>query len=572
MASAGGMRPLVRKDVESLASKATGSRALAGMYLVLPKDEEHPDVVSVAAAFLVYVRSGGFMVVVPPDEGVRLALARLEDPVSDAPVALHSGEVALESSRGRSVGVGDVELVDLPWDAVGGFISAGSLRGAALREAQVVAFHTTGGDSGGYRPAKEAVQTLADGWIVEGLDNDAAQDYVTGEELSDPELQIATPQASGAQVLHDNEVAQLKQRIAELESAAASRPPMVAASAALKASPKAGQLFAPMQGAAQSSLTAADWSKLQMLAGSPPPRVGVGEKRRGRVPDTVRELEGAFANLEKEAEDPDEVPDLLAVLKEESTDPVHKLLAVQLRQNQALLEKLVGQKHSDPVLGALTGGETSSGSSSGVKGCLARDAFIKAMQDLPKVVRVTRQQALKELGMGEDREDGSILRRYMERKVPLADHRLLSYMAAMLAECWSVGYQSQNVELLGMTAKMFYFVEQCAIDGGKCQLAWLLTGFQEPAFHLLTNQRRQTGLQPFARLCSPAWIAANISYIKDLDYLESRMQSMPRHSNGVLGALFLQRKPSDVQVVILVLFMPGQLEAQCFQLSAMSSC
>ena len=206
MASTGGMRPLVRKDVESLASKATGSRALAGMYLVLPKDEEHPDVVSVAAAFLVYVRSGGFMVVVPPDE-VRVALARLEDPASDSPVALHSGEVALESSRGRSVGVGDVELVDLPWDAAGGFISSGSLRGAALREAQVVAFHTTGGDSGGYRPAKEAVQTLADGWIVEGLDNDAAQDYVTGEELSDPELQIASPQASGAQVLHDNEVA-----------------------------------------------------------------------------------------------------------------------------------------------------------------------------------------------------------------------------------------------------------------------------------------------------------------------------------------------------------------------------
>ena len=174
-------------------------------------------------------------------------------------------------------------------------------------------------------------------------------------------------------VQHDNEVAQLKQRIAELESAAANRTRMVAGSAALKASRKAGQLFAPMQGAAQSSLTAAaDWSKLQMLAGSPPPRVGVGEKRRGRVPDTVRELEGAFANLEKEAEDPDEVPDLLAVLKEESTDPVHKLLAVQLRQNQALLEKLVGQKHSDPVLGALTGGETSSGSSS----CLAHDAFI----------------------------------------------------------------------------------------------------------------------------------------------------------------------------------------------------
>ena len=369
--------------MESLASKATGSRALAGMYLVLPKDEEHPDVVVVAAAFLVYVRSGGFMVVVPPDEGVRLALARLEDPVSDAPVALHSGEVALESSRGRSVGVGDVELVDLPWtQSVASFQQAlfvvqlygrlkwllSILRGATqvaivLRRKPFRLWPMDGQRRGPRLCHRGRAQRSR-----------ASDCYSSGIGCSG-----ATRQRGGSVEAEDSRV-----------GISGSKPP--SASAALKASPKAGQLFAPMQGAVQSSLTAADWSKLQMLAGSPPPRVGVGEKRRGRVSDTVRELEGAFANLEKEAEDPDEVPDLLAVLKEESTDPVHKLLAVQLRQNQALLEKLVGQKHSDPVLGALTGGETSSGSSSGVKGCLAPDAFIKAMQDLPKVVRVMRQQ------------------------------------------------------------------------------------------------------------------------------------------------------------------------------------
>ena len=525
--ASGGMRPLTRQDVELLAQKAMVGRALSGMFLPLPRDEDHPDVVVVASVFLVYVRTGGFMVVVPPQEKVRSVLGRLEDPSAEIPMALHSGEVPLETTRGRGVGDGAVELVDLPWEAVVGFVSTGSLRGAALRDAQVVAFHNTNGESGGLRPVKAGVQALADAWILEGLDDEAAQDYVTGEELSEQEeLQPVTPQALGAAAKAEDEVLRLQQRVAELEAAAATRLTVADPSSALKARPKAGPLFAPNGVQPQSSLSAADWSKLQTLAGSPPPRVGAGEKRRGKVPNIVNDLEGAFASLEKEAEEPEEVPNLLEALKQEGSDPVHRLLAVQLQQNQALLEKLVGQKPVDPVLGVLAGGEGSTSSSSGVKGCLARDAFIKAMNDLPKVVRVTRVQALKELGMGEDREDGSVLRRYMERKVPLADHRLLAYFAAMLAECWSVGYQTQNVELLGMTAKMFYFVEQCAIDGGKCQLAWLLTGFQEPSFHLLTSQKRQTGLQPFARLCSPAWVAANISYLKDLDYMETRMQSL----------------------------------------------
>ena len=102
-------------------------------------------------------------------------------------MALHSGEVPLETTRGRGVGDGAVELVDLPWEAVVGFVSTGSLRGAALRDAHVVAFHNTNGESGGLRPVKAGVQALADAWILEGLDDEAAQDYVTGEELSSTE-------------------------------------------------------------------------------------------------------------------------------------------------------------------------------------------------------------------------------------------------------------------------------------------------------------------------------------------------------------------------------------------------
>ena len=73
----GGMRPLTRQDVELLAQKAMVGRALSGMFLPLPRDEDHPDVVVVASVFLVYVRTGGFMVVVPPQEKVRSVLGRL---------------------------------------------------------------------------------------------------------------------------------------------------------------------------------------------------------------------------------------------------------------------------------------------------------------------------------------------------------------------------------------------------------------------------------------------------------------------------------------------------------------
>ena len=54
---------------------------------------------------------------------------------------------------------------------------------------------------------------------------------------------------------------------------------------------------------------------------------------------------------------------------------------VQMQQNQVLLQKLVGNKSSDPVLGALQGGglDSGSGSSSGVKGCMAREAFLRAV-------------------------------------------------------------------------------------------------------------------------------------------------------------------------------------------------
>ena len=103
-------------------------------------------------------------------------------------------------------------------------------------------------------------------------------------------------------------------------------------------------------------------------------------------------------------------------------------------------------------------------------------------------------------------------RRYLERRVPLAENRQLTYMSFMLAEAWAAGYESSNVELQGWVCKMLIVIEQICLDGGRMNLAWLLSGQQDPPFHLLTQNRRRPGLQPFSRLASPSWISANLAY------------------------------------------------------------
>lgn len=88
-----------------------------------------------------------------------------------------------------------------------------------------------------------------------------------------------------------------------------------------------------------------------------------------------------------------------------------------------------------------------------------------------------------------------------------------------------MGSASQNTELLGVTARMLFFLEQCAIDSGKSQFAWLLCGWAEPPMHLMVNHRHRPGLQPFSRLCSPAWVSGNLAYLRDLDYMEARVSA-----------------------------------------------
>lgn len=129
---------------------------------------------------------------------------------------------------------------------------------------------------------------------------------------------------------------------------------------------------------------------------------------------------------------------------------------------------------------------------------------------------------MKELGVPLSRETGNLMRKYVERRIPLQEYKLLTQMAFLVADAWATGFDSQNAEMLGALSKMMYFIEQTALDSGRTEVSWLLTGLQEPPFQILVSSRRRSNMQQFCRLCSPSWVAANLAFIKDCDYMESR--------------------------------------------------
>lgn len=513
--------PLFEGGIRDLVTQAANSRSLPPVFLQTGETEGAES--KVLQCFIVYVRTGGFMIVAPPDGDPQGILEQMPQTMIEPPAYSH-GEVIIETSRGRALGPGPVVLIDLPWPFAAEFHTVSRIT-TALREKLVTFRHS---DIDG-RPVRAGTLELADAWI-ESMDPATGQDYLTGEELI-PEPSVRGPSTPGAQPNGGApDVAALQRRIAELEDSL-----QAAQQASQLVQPKAAALGsrAPVlfnQKESEQPMSAQDWGRLQLLAGSPPPRVGMTDRRRAVAPAKPAPADNMLLEVQREAaEDEGEDPSnaMLSELVQSSSDPMHKLLALQMQQNQALLMKLAGPR--DPVLGALAGGSDNAGGSSsggGVKGCLAREAFIRAVADHTKVANSARVNALRELGMDPSRESGSLIKKYMERRMPLKDHRLLTYFTAMIAEAWSVGYDSGNTEMLGLLARMLFFCEQVAIDQGRTTMGWMLTGWQEPPFHLLTGSGKHPGLQPHSRLCNAAWVSANIAYLRDMDFLESKLQTL----------------------------------------------
>ena len=132
----------------------------------------------------------------------------------------------------------------------------------------------------------------------------------------------------------------------------------------------------------------------------------------------------AFAHAEAEVEAGEEVSQVLNA----SSDPLHQLLALQMKQTAALMQKLAPPTR-DPVFAAL--GSEGGSSQSGVKGCVARDAYLRTMEDVKGTGRSIASNAAVDLGLPADQVNSCLMRSYVEKRMPLGDQRQLTYLGSV---------------------------------------------------------------------------------------------------------------------------------------------
>ncbi|CAJ1453860.1 unnamed protein product [Effrenium voratum] len=472
-----------------------------------------------AVAYLLRCRAGGFMVLLPDDPKVLGTLRDFVPEEDEAAAAMEPTMVQMESSRGRAVGELRVLMADLPWGYLCLFRRAAALRNSPI---QLVRLEVAGAAC---RPQSQSALEAAEKWIAEVLDLDTAAEYQTGVEDADEGGLVDEEDELVPNDPVNPTVQALLERISRLEGALQSRAEETVAPAAPLTGgggPAPRMLFSSQS----QPLTPGELSKLKAAAGPPPGRIGRFERfaapAERPTPSATAFAEAQF-EVAEDAENLNLPTDSGAV-----TDPIHKMLLLQMQQTNALVQQLL-QRPSDPFHGLLTGADSASGSSGGgvtVKGYAAREVFLRQLEDEAKVVEVVRKNARNELGVSEDREEPSLMRQYVEQRMALGDHKTLTQFGVILAWGWEQADRTKNTQMLSFIARALVYVEQATLDQGRTALAWLMTGLAEPNYQQLAINRRRPGLTPFARLPAPAWVAANVSFLKDIDTFESRLRQI----------------------------------------------
>ena len=235
------------------------------------------------------------------------------------------------------------------------------------------------------RPRRSSALEAAEAWITGVMDDDTAGDYATGEE-GEAEM-IPDVLASPSVAPETSELEFLRQRVAELEKrqsrAEATKGVSASTPPATPGPTSQGLLFG---GNRALSGDRAALEKLKQLAGAAPTRLGAHERdARARRPEQI--LEALQQEEGLEAVEPGEMDESLQKLEEELTDPIQKLLLLQMKQLQMMSQQQSIRKGTDPIQQALGGGGSSESASaaSGIKGCLAREAYIKVAADLERL-------------------------------------------------------------------------------------------------------------------------------------------------------------------------------------------
>ncbi len=423
------------------------------------------------STFVLQCRDRGFMALFPCADEVGPALESFEVGPEEDGVVISEVEVAFETARRRQLGRGTALIADIPWGYLPLF-----RRFAYRGEGPLLTFRVDGVLA---KPTDDSAMLVGQSWISEMLDEDTAHEYASAAEqaeVEEEELIDGGGPAPGAPRDNPSEVASLRTRLAQLETLLASRDPPAA---------DLGQptkLESMVFGGQQSAgLSPPEVEALKRAVGPPPGRIGRNEgQQRFSANPVVDKVQ--FAEQDREAGEAEAEEELVSALQAQlpsNPDPFQKMLILQLKQTSDLVKALAPRASADPLQAVLGGSDSgsagSSGGSGGVKGYAARELFLKQIEDDSLVVLSMRKHARQELGISEAKEEGSLMRTYLEQRIPIGDHRTMAQVGFMMAWGWEAAATTNNLQMQAFCGKMLSYVEQACLDGGRTGLAWLLT-------------------------------------------------------------------------------------------------
>ena len=456
------------------------------------------------STFLLRWRERGFMALFPVGEEVQATLDGFEVGPEEDAVVLSEVEVAFETSRRRQLGRANAIIADVPWGYLPLFRKS-TYKG----EGPLLTFRIGGALA---KPTDDSAAIVSQSWI--------------SEMLEDPELLEAGGGDAGLPGRSAQDVDALRTRISQLEAMLVGRE-LPGQGAPFASGHRVEAMVYGQQPAGV--LSPQEIESLKRAVGPAPGRLGrnEGQLRRSGPLDADRVQQ---AEQDREAAEEEEENVLVAALQAQlpaNPDPFQKMLILQLKQTSDLVKALAPRVASDPLQAVLGGSDSgsagSSGGSGGVKGYAARELFLKQIEDDNLVVASMRKHARQELGISIEKEEGSLMRSYL---IPIGDHRTMAQVGFMMAWGWEAASTTGNTQMQAFCGRMLSYVEQACLDSGRTGLAWLLTGLPEPNYQGMAVIKKRTSLTPFSKLPPPTWVAANVSYLKDIDTFESKLKTL----------------------------------------------
>lgn len=355
-------RPLSFDEVQRLGASSTHSKVLPTLCLVSHAGDP-PEEVRILG-YLVRCRTNGFMVILPGLTTVQSVLDALVGELGSEQLVYKLEEANLEDSRGRRFGKGSVYLVDFSAECALFFSRAPALRGAAA-----VSIHRLKVGDSVARPAAKAAWQMSEAWIAElGGEDEAIQEYFTADsDLPGAASEEHSPSHTYGPGTPDEAVGRLEAQVRDLQDQLARAmqsqqpvPPRAKAEPHRGVAPPATLFDVP-----KSSLDASTLLHLKQLAGPAPGKLTRLEEEHKQAPEDARasEAQDQFAELQAGVLEDDELAAVIA----QSRDPLHQILALQLKQTAALTQRLSSQVPRDQITAAL-GNEPGSSSSNGVRG------------------------------------------------------------------------------------------------------------------------------------------------------------------------------------------------------------